>query len=43
MALVDQVRAVDVKRVRGYLGTLGEMDFKLIKNSLLRLLGGEPS
>ncbi|MBC7336608.1 MAG: type II toxin-antitoxin system PemK/MazF family toxin [Clostridia bacterium] len=43
VALVDQVRAVDVKRVRGYLGTLGEMDFKLIKNSLLRLLGGEPS
>lgn len=40
VALVDQVRAVDVRRVTGYLGTLKEEDFNLVKHSLLRLLGG---
>lgn len=35
--LIDQVRAVDVRRVRAYLGTLEEMTFESIRNSLLRL------
>ncbi|MBC7341175.1 MAG: type II toxin-antitoxin system PemK/MazF family toxin [Clostridia bacterium] len=36
-ALVDQVRAVDIRRVRAYLGTLEEAAFKPIRDSLLRL------
>jgi mRNA interferase MazF len=44
IVLIDQVRAVDVRRVRGYLGTLGEEVFEPILNALLRLFrkGGSP-
>lgn len=34
-ALVDQVRAVDVRRVKAYLGTLEAEVFELIRNSLV--------
>ena len=35
--LIDQVRAIDVRRVRGYLGTLEETAFESVRNSLLKL------
>ncbi|WP_434073177.1 type II toxin-antitoxin system PemK/MazF family toxin [Moorella naiadis (nom. illeg.)] len=35
--LIDQVRAVDVRRVRAYLGTLEETTFEPIRTSLLKL------
>ena len=37
IVLIDQVRAVDVQRVRGHLGTLEEEVFEPILNGLLRV------
>ena len=38
VALIDQVRAVDVSRVRSYIGTLEQQIFQIIKDSLIELL-----
>lgn len=37
IALLDQVRAVDVRRVTAYLGTLGSEAFAPLRNGLLAL------
>jgi len=37
IALIDQLRAVDIQRVRAYLGSLEEELFNPIRNSLLRI------
>ncbi|MBE3588159.1 MAG: type II toxin-antitoxin system PemK/MazF family toxin [Thermoanaerobacteraceae bacterium] len=39
--LIDQVRAVDARRVRAYLGTLEEAAFEPIRNSLLKIFHKE--
>jgi len=35
--LIDQVRAVDIRRVRAYIGTLEEAAFEPIRTNLLKL------
>ncbi|KKM08689.1 hypothetical protein SY88_22555 [Clostridiales bacterium PH28_bin88] len=39
IALLDQVRALDVRRVNAYLGSLEPEIFTLIRNNLLQLFG----
>ena len=41
IALIDQVRAIDIQRVQAYLGSLEEPTYAPIRNSLLKLLQGE--
>lgn len=41
--LIDQVRAVDVRRVKAYLGTLDETTFEPIRASLLKIFQKEIS
>ena len=37
IVLIDQVRTVDARRVRAYLGTLEKTTFEPIQNSLLKV------
>ncbi|CEP67955.1 Plasmid maintenance toxin/Cell growth inhibitor [Moorella glycerini] len=37
IVLIDQVRAVDVRRIKAYLGSLEEKTFEPIRSSLLKL------
>jgi len=41
IALIDQVRAVDVKRVKSYIGTLKPEIFKGIREKVINLFQGE--
>lgn len=41
IALIDQVRAIDIRRVQAYLGSLEEPTFASIRSSLLKLFQGE--
>jgi mRNA interferase MazF len=43
IVLIDQVRAVDVRRVKAYLGTLEEKTFEPIRSSLCELFQKKPS
>ena len=40
IALIDQVRAVDIHRVKSFLGSLEELTYSSIRVSLLKLFQG---